>query len=575
MAATQERESVAFMQALWDGKPDGALIQVWAKADKSSHYIDNVEVAAKRAVDFGRDAYVGVSLVAKNLGKRRRGTAKESAGIAGLWADIDVNGGPEDKRGAAPTFEVALELATCVLAPTLLIHSGHGLQGWWLFEEPWIFGTLAERERAAELSAGWIARLQIEAKERGFKIDATQDLARLMRIPGTLNGKGGLDVPVVGYEEPIESQDGARYAIEVLSEHVESVPASAIFLAQSADVDIAFSDTANPPFDKLEAMLENSELFSKTWRRARAEKKWSPSEYDLSLASQAAAAAWTDQEITDLMIAHRRKHGDDLKRADYYARTVRKVRSEAKEEEREQVREEALDQLVEIGQSDDGADADKVTNLFTQAIGGRFQVREVIQSNRDPDNAIFRLILANGDEIPIGKFENLDDPNKFARRFAVATGFRPPSVSRQKWINAVNGLLKARVVREAEVTTKKNQVLGWLKLYVDAMLVPDHNEAAVRRDPFEKDGFIWIAPRSFHDYVSRQLRKRMEVSDLEEVLDRLGFEKRLKNYVDADRKIRTTTTDYYKAPLTLLDEAEPEPEPGDDGAAVPQDGDGA
>jgi hypothetical protein len=538
--ATRTSEAATFLHSLFDGMRDDVFLQLWAKETKSSSYLRNIDAAADSAIGINRDAYVRVSLVARNLGKRLRGSAKESIGIPGVWADIDVNGGPENKKGAAPSFEAAYELATCVLEPTLIIHSGYGLQGWWLFEDgPWHFQTVDQRERAASIAASWLARLQNEARERGFKIDATQDLARLMRVPGTFNGKGGLMAPVTGYDGTLE--EGKRYGIEVIAEHGISTPAGAsISTTTAGDVDIAIDFAVNPPFDKLEALRENNPQFAATWTKTRTDKpNWSPSEYCLSLASFAVFAGWEDQEVADLLIAWRRKHGDDFKYPEWYARTIRKARHDSTESKREQTREEATEELVQIGQEDGDADPDHVVSLFTDVLGGKFPVKEVIQSNLDPENAIFRLILANGTEISL----------------AVVTGYVPKTPPKSKWVNAVNGLMKARVIRGAELTTTREQVLSWIHDYVSAMITEDVDEACMRRDPFLYRGYVWIAPKKLHAYVSRQMRQRTTYPALEEVLDTLGFEKKLKNFNDTDRDKRTSTKDYYRAPLEVLREA--------------------
>lgn len=564
--AIREREANAFLDAIFGRKPSdkSLFIQIWAKSSKSSSYVLDVPTAATRALAVDRDAYVGVSLVGKDLGRKRRGGNDDAIGIGGFWADIDVNGGPEGKRNAAPDFEAAYALANAVLAPTIIVHSGYGLQSWWLFEEPWIFGSAAERARASQLSAGWIARLRREAREQGFTIDATQDLARLMRVPGTTNAKGSLNAPVTGYGEPIFEQDGPRYEVEVIAEHAERVEAKSNGIV-GGEVSVDVHPEATPPFAKLEALRENNPKFELTWKRERRDLvDKSPSGYCLSIASFCAHAGFSDQEIANTLIAYRAKHGDDEKYDEWYGRTIRKARSTIREQQRDDEREDAVEKLVEIGENDeDDADPDRIATLFSEMIGGGYHVKELVQSNDDPDAAIFRLILSNGTVVKIGHFDNLDDPNKFAKRFAVVTGYRPKLAKKGDWIKALNGLLKMRTIRDAEVTTLRSQVLSALRSYVDATLTPDHNEAAARRDPFERGHFIWIAPKSFHDYMTRQLRKRITFGDLEEVLDTLGFEKRAKNYRDPDTPSgQNTTRDYYRAPRALLDEAEHEE--GDD-----------
>ena len=62
---------------------------------------------------------------------------------------------------------------------------------------------------------------------------------------------------------------------------------------------------------KLATLMEEDRKFLARWKGSR--KDWgpeadhSPSAYDMSLASIAVRAAWTDQEVADLLIAKRRR----------------------------------------------------------------------------------------------------------------------------------------------------------------------------------------------------------------------------------------------------------------------------
>jgi energy-coupling factor transporter ATP-binding protein EcfA2 len=78
-----------------------------------------------------------------------------------------------------------------------VIGSGHGFQVWWLFREPWILESVEERERAAALLRRFQATMRAHAAIRGWVIDSTYDLARVLRPPGTINRKPGLlPIPV-------------------------------------------------------------------------------------------------------------------------------------------------------------------------------------------------------------------------------------------------------------------------------------------------------------------------------------------------------------------------------------------
>jgi hypothetical protein len=544
--AAREEAASDFLGALFEKKPEQSFIQIWNKRNKSSSYAKDVRTAAVRAVAVRRDAYVSVGLVSRDLGKEKRGAAKDVIGIPGFWADIDVNGGPDNKTGHAPDVDAALDLVGVALPPTIIVNSGYGIQGWWLFEEPWIFPNGEERKRAAQLSAGWIARMRKEAKARGFTIDAVQDLARLMRVPGTVNGKGGQasDVTVV-------KDDGPRYSLEVIAEHVEQTSAP-VELGERVDI----APDGQLPYKKLEAMIENNDRFAETWKRKRTDfKDQSPSTYCFSIANFCIYAGWDDVEIANVLQYWRSKHDAEEKPDSWYGLTIRKARSTINESKREEEREEAVEKLVEIGQSDEDEDTDEIAQLFSKIIGGGHKVKELVQSNHDPDTAIYRLVMDDGSEVPIGPFQNLDDPNKFAQRFAVAKKYRPPLVKRGDWIKALNGLLKMAVVRDAELTTTQAEVRMALRRYLDATLTPDHNEAAARRDPFERGGYVWIAPKSFHEFMSRHLRKQMSFSQVEDALNSIGFKRRSKNYRDPDTPSgQTTTREYYRIEKIVLEE---------------------
>jgi hypothetical protein len=562
-------EAHAFLSALFDNRDDKreSWVQIWHKVDKTNAYFKSAAPAADRAVQLRDDVYVCAGLSAKRFGKNQRATREQIIGIPGVWFDVDVVGGPENKQNVAPDVEAAAEFARAVLEPTLIVNSGYGLQAWWLFEDPWLFATKDEQQRAAELVAGWQMTLHTLARDRDWKFDSTHDLARLMRVPGTFNRKGGQEAPVTGHDELITEQDGPRYALETLAEHASNVTMSGLTLHTSTrDVSVNVEFEANPPAEKLEALLENSDAFKRTWNKSRNDdtaKQWSQSEWDLSCASQAVYYGWEDQEVTNLLIAFRRKHGEDLKNPQYYEKTIARAHKrrdlDNERESRQQERAEALDELEQIGQNGNGtADPDHVCAIFSKAVQGP-KIKELVQSNRDPKNAVLRLVLADGDEVHIGTMANLLNPDRFREAFATVTGHAMPVIKRPDWIIACNTLLKARVLRDVEITTSHSETRAFLRSYM-ALLTPDHNEAATRRDPFEKDGEIWIAPRSFADYVNRHLRRRVSVADLEESLSALGFEPKLKTYRDVERDVRTSTKDYYCAPKSVLGQED------DDGA---------
>jgi hypothetical protein len=286
--------------------------------------------AGARGLDGRSDLYTAVALVSERskLGPRQRARADQATAIAGLWLDVDVNGGPDGKTGAAPDQDTATKIAQELLTPTLLVSSGYGVQAWWLLDEPWRFANRSEQHAAALMSAQWHALHRTEANQRGFGLDHTHDLARLLRLPGTTNDKGSAHRPVT-----VLADNEVRYTRRELTERCAAA-GDVTVETSSGDVGTggALPDivTRDPRVDqdRLEALLFNVPEFARSWTHGRGDG-WSLSEYDLSIATHAAQAGWSDQQIADLIAHHRRlwNPGDPkAARRDYLRRTIAKAR---------------------------------------------------------------------------------------------------------------------------------------------------------------------------------------------------------------------------------------------------------
>lgn len=192
-------DSLAFLQAIYADAlaTSGGYLLVWTASPKRSAWFRSVEAAAEYASRCAADTYIGVGLSRMDYGPHQRAKAGEIIHVPAFWLDIDVRGPVHKHDDLPPTFEDARLLVREVgREPTVTVHTGHGLQAWWSVSDG-DCGTDAERQNIANAVARW-QRYQIKnAKERyGWRLDATHDLARLMRLPGTLNCKAEI-VPVV------------------------------------------------------------------------------------------------------------------------------------------------------------------------------------------------------------------------------------------------------------------------------------------------------------------------------------------------------------------------------------------
>ena len=117
-----------------------------------------------------------------------RGREREVTRWAALYLDLDV------KPGAFPDLEKASEFIGVLSGmigtrPSVVIHSGHGLQPLWPIEDGELDGEV-KWARAYRLSRrfGRLAA-SVAASHSGAALDNVSDLTRILRVPGTTNWK--------------------------------------------------------------------------------------------------------------------------------------------------------------------------------------------------------------------------------------------------------------------------------------------------------------------------------------------------------------------------------------------------
>ena len=324
-------KTAAFFKALWGthGDPTGKLGICSRNQGFSSTWFDiteeGIQAAANRAIELGEDVYFHCAShePSKTTG---RGCNDSASKIAFLWADIDLAESNKGNGKNYPPREFALRaLHNLQVPPSCIVGSGNGLHAYWFFTEP------VSAQEHTRMPAAFLAylRQQFVDKDTGevYDIDTTGDLARLMRVPYTRNSGAERTVSV------IVRDDRMRYRVEDLARLCPATRSLPVDTTAHAGIVIELDPEAEPPRAKLDVLMEDRR-FADTWEHRRRDlRDQSPSSYDMSLASQAVRAGWTDQEITDLLIAHRRKHGGDSKlRLDYYQRTLKNARGGMEEQ---------------------------------------------------------------------------------------------------------------------------------------------------------------------------------------------------------------------------------------------------
>ena len=199
-------EPEEFLTYLWGPKPPGKIL-IWTMPDKLSYWFHRpAGVNALVKASPNKDFYAGMALAPATLHTARRTKAHQTTAIPALWADVDFRHDVHKEPNLPPSAEAALEtLQAMPDPPTMVIHSGHGLQAYWVLTRPWVFDSPMDRIKANTLTQYWHQRISLVFGAQGWSVDATHDLSRVMRLPGTTNFK----------QEPVAVtiviKDGPRY----------------------------------------------------------------------------------------------------------------------------------------------------------------------------------------------------------------------------------------------------------------------------------------------------------------------------------------------------------------------------
>ena len=153
--------------------------------------------------------------------KPRRGSAEHAVELVGLWSDIDIAGpGHKTTKPLPGTPMAAVEIVQAAMlpTPTAWIHSGGGLYAWWLLGHA-VPVSDDNRPMLTKLSEDWQAALKVGAGRLGLEYGTgVSDLARVLRLPGTVNRKTAEPAPCA-----LLAAAGPRYGIVALAHAAAAV----------------------------------------------------------------------------------------------------------------------------------------------------------------------------------------------------------------------------------------------------------------------------------------------------------------------------------------------------------------
>ncbi len=293
----------------------GLFLAIWSLQDKRTRTFQDTSEAAEYAIekaDAGMDVYHGVCPMSTPP-VSGRGTIGNIGAVSHLWLDLDVvSDAHKAQKNYCPSIELAIKwLKNLSTPPSVIIHSGHGLQAYWMLTNPIIIRDEVDRTWAGAITAGWVDQVRLACK---WELDSVGDIARVFRIPGTINAKGDPVVPVVmlshtwrQYDlnellQVVPHKDAIRELVKEKKQSKRNNSPGAGELYPVGDPSIPLA---------VVKLCEIDRKFKKTWEKKNS-KFSSASEYDMSICSQLVIAEAEDQVIANSLHAWRAMHGEDV-----------------------------------------------------------------------------------------------------------------------------------------------------------------------------------------------------------------------------------------------------------------------
>lgn len=563
------RELERHLAELFSGAEDAGLrFLVCSKRDFAGSWCATVgdAIATADRESASSDVYVGVGLRRVAPPPGHRGNADEIDGLVGLWLDVDVAGVAHAKKKLPASIEAARELLAAVFPvcpPSLVVFSGHGIQGWWLFSEPWVFSSPEERRAAQEFMERYRSTVRAVTTKRGVAVDSVFDLSRVFRVAGTWNRK--TETPIATrLDIPREGDRVLRYERDDLE---------ACFVADEAVGDrgipvdpLILTADRRPPEDALLSLLTNHDKARATWEGKRPDlADQSGSSLDFSLAVIAVRFGWSDQEVADLLIARRRKAGDDLKttkrgilRLDYYQRTILAAKKVVADE-RDTKAYESDDEppLTANGKPIDDSARVKIFEKARGVFG--LPITRFVQNGEGRD-ARFSFRLADGGVLELGGPETLERQSVIRALVYAAVRRYPKSLKVGAWARMFEDLGGVCEVVENPESGRDGRFAALMFEYLSDKTASasaslrsgdDWGRSVVGGDPFVRDGRLFVSTTSIERYVRAVYSRPTDVRELWEVLAEWGF---TNTPVKTRLGARQIARRYWSAPIDELTE---------------------
>ncbi len=564
-----------FFSEMFQENDDYKLI--WKLSDKKSHWFKKIDELLSFIELQKENVFFGIGTTSLTIPSYKRAEAKDIKSIRCLHMDIDILFEMVHKKKKLPaTAEEAIEIAKSILEPTYIVNSGHGLHGYWFFNE---HQTISNADFWTLLGQAW--QKAHNDKFPQYNFDATHDLSRILRCPGSINTKdpnNPVECKIIehnktAYYELSEIEDAIDFDYK---KTIELAPISRTATPKNTDRVITATGPSRPrkfvrrlsiaesrqfllenniPFNAelsissdLQVALQNmepefhSELCNQTGRG-------SASEYQLRIANIAVKNGLPDDAVIALLIQHRRynKHSLDMDRPDKYVNDLLKAK-----------------ETYTIKRIDNTPTA-RVTNTDKEAIRSYLysqlgvEILHLWRYNRSP-NEYFELELTElpGDPVFLGSMaEGIMNQNNFDSKISAKLLRAPKRLSNKNFYDrVVTNLL--RIVEDgvsAETATFNGQVRVWVEefLYDNTILdtIEEYIGEASPGNPFYHNNKIYFLFEKLSSWIKIHRNHVVDEFHFSIAMSRAGFKQKYISCGEGKRVLLWATPQNYLAAINV------------------------
>jgi hypothetical protein len=470
--------------------------------------------------------------------------------IPGMWADIDVVGGGHKNNKRYPeSIPQALELlGKLPLQPSILVETGGGLHAYWLFDKL-LYATGPDNSQfASKIVMQWQALIsQIFNKNGGYGIDSTHDLARILRLPDTVNRKyqPPREVKVIMSTEERFTVD---QVVEVLSRY--DLPDRPKF---AADVEMFKMETMDGKYELEEGRLDSLFEFEPRARdcymmsagtvKAKMGDQ-SPSAFEMSLANYAAMYGFTDEEIATMLVMFRVKHNLDAKKDKHYEVTVMKARAAVNSRN-------SMETLVQTSispiQAEIAPDEINCPEKILESISNVVGVQCFTGFKKILSEPPAYVASINGEDLPLGGIDTIMTERIFQKVLADGTKYIMPKIGKN-WNSVAQNILNVcvDVALGTEATTAGMHISNLRTYFEEKIPAPLSYDVLGQNRPVESsdDGFVYFSAEDYKHWFYLVNYERLNRKDFYNGLNQARAEPcRLQAENDEGKKV---TRSYFR-----------------------------